>query len=82
MPAPFFISAGDRAGPIDAPRGLPTIEAAVVAARAFREAHPRAALAVYGDGYDCDCDEDGYFMNSDGLTDDEREQLEEAGCRG
>jgi hypothetical protein len=28
-----------------------------------------------GDGYDCDCDEDGYFSCSDGLTEEQRDQL-------
>lgn len=45
------------------------------------------ALAFYGtvkgyrklinrDGYDCDCDDRGYFMCSDGLTEDERDEVE------
>lgn len=37
-----------------------------------REQEPRAI----GAGYDCDCDEDGFHEVSDGLTDDEREQVE------
>lgn len=33
---------------------------------------------VVGDGYDCDCDDTGFYVCSDGLTDAERAQLEEA----
>jgi hypothetical protein len=35
----------------------------------------RDAYALTGDGCDFDCDEDGYFMCSDGLTDEQREQV-------
>ena len=38
-----------------------------------------ASVRVIGDGYDCDCDQDGYYECSDGLTDDERERVEEVG---
>ncbi len=31
---------------------------------------------LVGEGYDADCDEDGFHEVSDGLTDDERERLE------
>lgn len=34
---------------------------------------------LYGDGYDVDCDQGGYFVCDDGLTDDERLKVEEAG---
>ena len=33
---------------------------------------------VFGPGYDCDSDEDGFFVCSDGLTNEERAALEEA----
>lgn len=79
MPAPFFVSAGDCAGPLEAPRDLPTIEAAIAAAREFRAKHPRAVVSIYGDGYDCDCDEDGFYMCNDGLDESERDAIEESG---
>lgn len=31
---------------------------------------------VLGDGYDYDCDERGYHLCCDGLTDDERDEIE------
>lgn len=31
--------------------------------------------ALYGAGYDVDCDQDGFFVCCDGLTDEERERL-------
>ena len=40
-------------------------------------AHDGDAILV-GDGYDCDCDQDGYFMCSDGLTEAERDRIEYA----
>lgn len=33
---------------------------------------------LVGEGYDADCDEDGFHEVSDGLTDDERERVEAA----
>jgi len=36
-------------------------------------------VAIYGsDGYDCDCENGSYFVCNDGLTDEERELIEEA----
>jgi len=31
--------------------------------------------SLIGEGYDCDCDEGGYFMCSDGLTEEERDAV-------
>lgn len=36
-------------------------------------------VRVIGDSYDCDCDADGYYECNDGLSDEERELVEEAG---
>ena len=43
------------------------------------DAPAHSQVSVIGDGYDVDCDGEGFFMSSDGLTDDERETLEEVG---
>jgi hypothetical protein len=33
-----------------------------------------SGASLHGDGYDADCDGDGFFECSDGLTEDERDQ--------
>ena len=38
----------------------------------------RYGASITGDGYDCDCDQDGFFCVDDGLSEDERERIEEA----
>jgi hypothetical protein len=41
--------------------------------------HQTRRVRVIGDGYDCDCDAEGYFECNDGLTEDERGLVEAAG---
>lgn len=50
-----------------------TFDAALAEYRQHRE--PKS---LGGPGYDCDCDENGQFVVSDGLTDEERERMLEA----
>lgn len=56
---------GDDIRPVD------TFDEALTLYRANPDAQ------VFGQGVDFDCDEEGYHMVSDGLTDDERDQLEQ-----
>lgn len=51
---------------------VPTFQEALALYRSSRGA------SVFGSGYDCDSDEDGFFVCSDGLTEEERDALEEA----
>lgn len=38
----------------------------------------RQDASIHGDdGYDCDCDEDGFFCCDDGLTEEQRDRLDE-----
>lgn len=78
MPAPYRVTYGyygDRGGQ------FATLDAAIVHAltavhRRWCEDNPPT---ITGDGVDADCDQDGYYMCSDGLGDDERERIEDAG---
>ena len=38
-------------------------------------------VSVHGDGYDVDCDDGGFFVCNDGLTDSERDALDARGLR-
>ena len=38
----------------------------------------RSGTIIGDDGYDCDCDEDGFKVCCDGLTDEQRERVEDA----
>jgi hypothetical protein len=76
MSAPYTISLVSPWRERDEP--APTFGAAIVRAMSMRqELVQHESVRVIGDGYDCDMDQDGYFESSDGLTDEERELLEE-----
>jgi len=61
-----------------------TLDQAIIYSLTVSHAYPNRMHGCWPrivnmDGYDCDCDQDGYFMCSDGLDDDERERIEMAG---
>lgn len=62
----------------DRTEDAPSFGAAIVRAMWMQDdLRQHESVRVIGDGYDCDSDQDGYFESSDGLTDEERELLEE-----
>ena len=54
-----------------------TLAEAIAKAKGRQDSHTH--VAIYGnDGYDCDCENGRFYVCNDGLTKDEREQIEEA----
>lgn len=72
MSAPFTVAYGYG----DGHKKFPTLPEAIAFAKSRRN---DISVAIYGDDYDADCDAEGYFTCNDGLTDEERETLEEEG---
>jgi hypothetical protein len=61
--------------------GAPSFGEAAALAELERLKPGLKMVSVYGDGYDVDCDDDGFFVLHDGLTDSEREALDARGLR-
>lgn len=56
----------------------PTLSAAIAVYREEIAKPGVRSVRVFGEGMDVDCDSEGYFLAHDGLTDRERERVEEA----
>lgn len=69
MSAPFTVHYGHGYTKV-----LPTLGEAI----AFAQGRDDFAR-ILGDSADYDCDQDGYYMCHDGLSDSERDAVEEAG---
>lgn len=72
MSAPYSVSYGYG----DGYRQCDDLDDAI----AFALSRPNdISVSITGDGADCDMGPHGYVMTDDGLTDSERERIEEAG---
>lgn len=78
MSAPYFVSINHAWTGHETTIPCETFDEALEVYKAKRES-VRGSVRLYGDGMDCDCGPEGYYVCSDGLTDDERERVEAIG---